>query len=241
MNDTALIFNQAANLYEPAPAGIRPAAKEEIDHAAMVLRSLGNPDLARQIEKADPHKLANAGIVAVVKDFSDLPCASVLLIPPGTHHVPLQALDKAQYIIGLAWDRADYPVLMLQPDPASMAEQTQECVEVSLGLTKIAGVVLDAPRPTLIQTSVGGGLFSGTFFNVQWRPNVDALDVLSGTLRNGHEWAINAAYGPEFSQGRNALQEAVDALEEGGLNLIDSIFRPLVRWGEKMDRALGWD
>ena len=234
------------NTSVPPTAGTRPATKEEIEHAAMVLRSLGRTAFASLIEKTDPGKLADLNMVAVAQDFSNIPSfTQALLIPPGTHQVPQAVLDSTFYLIGLAWKRSDYPVLSLQPEPANIAddgtpEETQTSVhEVALGMVSFAGVALDAPRHTVLQVLLGDNLFSDRFFNVKWRDNVDALDVLSGTLYNGREWAIDAAYGPDFSRGRNAVEKGLDAFHEGGINLIDGIFRPLVRWGEKVDRALG--
>ena len=52
------------------PAGTRPATKEEIEHAAMVLRSLGKNTLASYVAETDPGKLADSSAIVVAQDFS---------------------------------------------------------------------------------------------------------------------------------------------------------------------------
>ncbi len=226
-------------------AQTRRATKDETDHAAMVLRSLGNESLASRLESEYGVDQGEDYDVAVVTDFSSLPeSTNVLLVPPGTYTVPVEVLSQVRLIIGLAWERADYPVLILQGEPRPMTNSdTLEESFVTLGTAtaSIAGVILDAPSPTILETALpGADQFSDKFFNVTFSPNVDALNVYSQTLFNGWGWVINA-YGISTVRERHVVEKGLDAVhEEGVMNGIDSIFRPLVRWGERIDRVMGW-
>lgn len=95
------------------PTANRRATHEEIEQAAMVLRSLDGA-VARLIEADHTFESGN-DLAFVVTDFEEIPeGARVLLVPPGKYSLPANVLSQVLYIVSLAWKRGDYPVLDLQ-------------------------------------------------------------------------------------------------------------------------------
>lgn len=230
-----------ANLPAVQPTANRRATQNEIEHAVMALRSLN--DAIASLIKTDHAAALGNDIAIVVTDFSKVADdARVLLVPSGTYDVPIAVLEQAQYIVGLAWERADYPVLKLHGERAPVTnsdtlEEADLCVAPCSA--SLLGIVLDAPQPTVLEVFLGdGSLFSDVFFNVQWRENVDAYDQAACTAHNGRDWLITA-YGSSLCRQRNIVEKGLDAIHEGAMNSIDNIFRPLVRAGETVDRLLG--
>lgn len=230
-----------AKLQAVPPTASRRATHEEIEQAAMALRSVDDA-LASLIESDHALALGN-DIAIVVTDFDEVPeGARVLLVPSGTYRVPAEVLDEAQYIVGLAWKRGDYPVLDLRAVPTSVTnsdtlEETDLCVVPCSA--RLIGVALEAARPTVLDIFLGGEKqFSDVFFNVDWQDNIDAYDQANCTALNGRDWLI-AAYGESLCRPRNAVEKGLDAFHESIMNTIDGVFRPLVRAVEKVDRLLG--
>ena len=220
----------------------RRATQDEIEHAAMVLRSLGNEPLADLIVSEQRANLDGESIALVITDFSNLPWGTqVLLVPSGAHDVPLALLEQVQFVIGLAWDQADYPLLNLLGETTTVMNlDTLEETELCTGLScaRMAGVALAAPRKTIVEVHFGESeQFSDVFFNILWQHNVDAYNMASCTAYQGWDWVLNA-YGPSMCRRRNTLEKGMDAAHEGMMNTIDGIFRPLVKLGEKLDRML---
>ena len=103
---------------------------------------------------------------------------------------------------------------------------------------RLAGVTLDAAQPTVVEIYFNERKqFSDVFFQVQYRPNTDVLNIGACTFCNGREWAL-AAYGSIY-RGRNGLEKGLDTFHEGLMGAIDGTFKPLVRLGEKLDKVLG--
>ena len=223
------------------PTASRRATSEEIEQGAMALRSV---DIAFASLIQSDHTLAVGNDWAVViTDFGNIPeGAQVLLVPPGTYSVPIEVLDQVRYIVGLAWERADYPVLNLHAKPSLVTNlDTLEVTDLCVGACNagLIGVALDAFQPTVLEVFLGGGRqFSDAFFNVEWKDDVDAYDQGNCTALNGRDWLI-AAYGDSLCRRRNALEKGMDAFHEGVMNAIDDVFRPLVRAAEKVDSLLG--
>ena len=219
----------------------RPATQEELDHAAMVLRSFGNDVLARQVENAGQHDQDDDCLVRVVTSFDDAQEVQVLLLPPGTYRIPPEILENDCYIIGLSAEPTHYPVLMLQGDPVDIIN-TETLMSTMLrscqASARLAGVTIDAAQPTVVEIYFNERKqFSDVFFQVQYRPNTDVLNIGTCTFCNGREWAL-AAYGSIY-RGRNGLEKGLDAFHEGLMGAIDGTFKPLVRLGEKLDKVLG--
>ncbi|WP_028995260.1 hypothetical protein [Azonexus hydrophilus] len=229
------------NLQAVSSAGYRRANKEEIEQAAMALRSVDGA-VAGLIESDHALALGN-DLAIVVSDFGAVPeGALVLLVPPGRYCVPSKVLEQVQYIIGLAWKASDYPVLELQAEPTSVtSSDTLEVTDLCVVYTSagLIGLTLEASRPTVLELFLGGDRqFSDIFFNVHWQENVDGYDQANCRAVNGRDWLI-AAYGESMCRRRNVIENGLDAFHRGMMNTIDGVFRPLVRAAEKVDRILG--
>ncbi len=220
----------------------RQPTQDEVEHAANMLRSLGNDTLAKLVENSiqldleEFRPLVTTNFAAVDDDLQ------VLLVPPGTYEIPAGLLEKAgRYIIGLAVSPANYPVFLIEGEKqeicyADTAEQS--ILRVCQSYALLSGVVIDAHEPTVLETYFGDDKqFSDMFFQVEWRDNTDALNIGSFTFYHGREWAL-AAYG-SYYRGRNGLEKSLDSVHQGVMNAIDNTFRPLVSLGHKIDRLLG--
>jgi len=215
----------------------RRATKSEIEQAAMALRSVS--EVFADLILAEHAFAYGKDIAVVVTDFSNVPeTAQVLLVPSGTHDVPIELLDRVQYIVGLGQDRADYPRLNLQGELGVLVnsdtlEESPVCVASSCA--RFVGVMLDAPQPTVLEVYLGNDQFSAAFFNVLWSSRVDAYNQASCTAYNGWTWVIEA-YGSSLCRRRNILEKGMDAMFTGVMNTIDGIFQPLVRLVERGDK-----
>lgn len=219
----------------------RCATKNEIEHAAMALRSV-NEAVVDYVLSDHAMRFGN-DIAIVVTDFRDVPeSAQVLLVPAGRYDLPAGLLERVQYIVGLGVERADYPVLNLLAEPASVINaDNEETVNLCVAtcLTNFIGVSLTAERPTVLESYIGGnGQFSKAYFNVQWQHNVDAYSLATCVAYNGWDWMF-AAYGKSMCRRRNILEKTMDAAHEGVMNTIDGISRALACLAEKVDRVLG--
>ena len=73
----------------------RPATQEELDHAAMVLRSFGNDVLARQVENAGQHDQDDDCLVRVVSEAPAPQTPSNRPVAPGlVPHSPRTAAPR---------------------------------------------------------------------------------------------------------------------------------------------------
>lgn len=219
----------------------RQATQDEVEHAANMLRSLGNDTLAKLVENSIHLDLEEFRPL-VITNFSavddDL---QVLLVPPGTYEIPANVLEKTgRYIIGLAVNPANYPVLLIEGEEQDICNTDtadSSVLRVCQSYALLSGVVVDAHEPTVLETYFGDDKqFSDIFFQVEWRGNADALNIGSFTFYHGQEWAL-AAYG-SYYRGRNGLEKSLDGVHQGVMNAIDNTFRPLVSLGQKIDRLL---
>lgn len=223
-------------------ANNRQPTQDEVEHAANMLRSLGNDTLAKLLENSiqldleEFRPLVTTNFSAVDDDLQ------ILLVPPGTYEIPAGLLEKTgRYIIGLAVSPANYPVLLIEGDEQGICntDSADQCIlRVCQSYTQLSGVVIDAHEPTVLETYFGDDKqFSDMFFQVEWRGNTDALNIASFTFYHGRAWAL-AAYGNSY-RGRNGLEKGLNSVHEGVLNAVDNTFRPLVSLGQKIDRLLG--
>lgn len=233
---------QTAPSATPSPSPNRLPTQQELDHAAMLLRSFGNSPLARQVETGVPLFPDEGLLTLVVTDFNHVPDAQVLLVPPGIHQVPADFLETERYIICLSTAEGGLPpVLMINAQPSEVihsntGESTHlhECNSSAI----FAELTIYAPQPTVLRVYFGDNKqFSDVFFQVEWGQNADALNIARQAFYNGWHWAL-AAYGSHYRK-RDTLERGVDAVHEGVMTAIDSVFKPLVRLGGKLDRALG--
>lgn len=220
----------------------RHPTQDEMEHAANLLRSLGNNVLAKLVETSVSLEMDSFHPI-VVNDFSAVDDNKlILLVSPGTYEIPSYLLEKTgRYIIGLALNKEQHPVLILQGSEQEIyntdtLEQTTLCVCQSYA--SMSGVIIDAGKPTVLETNFGTSKqFSDMFFQVEWRENADALNRASMTFYHGREWAIDA-FG-SFYRKRNGFEKGLDTVHEGVMNAIDNTFRPLARFGKKLDQVLG--
>ena len=217
----------------------RQATQAELDHAATILRSLGNEVLASRVENSNRLDPDDCSIL-VVTDFDAVDDVPVVLIPPGTHEIPSGLLETERYLIGLSLESRNYPTLILKGE-SSGAINSDTSEETSLQICRsfsyLSRVILDAPQPTVVEVYFDDKQFSDVFFEVEWRRNIDALNIRAYTFYNGWDW-VRTAYG-SYYRGRNCLEKGLDAVHQGVMNAIDGTFRPLVRLGEKIDQMLG--
>lgn len=222
----------------------RPATRAEAEHAEMLLNSFGGAlgrELAISLVKLSAFLEPEGSSVLVTTDFSAVGDASILLVPPGTYRIqPAHLSLQVTHVLGLSPAPENYPVLILEGEENDVIRDDDTSFPQCLFESHIrfANVVLDAPRPTVIEVMCPGGeAFSDVFFNTGWGENVDALDLWTRTFMHGRDWALET-YGDTY-QTRSGLEKSLDSIHQGMMNAIDNTFRPLVRMGEKLDAFLG--
>ena len=245
MNDHPDTTAVTTTIATPTPLSTnRLATPDEIDHAIIMLLSLGETVIADMVKSAAKLEM-EAYQPLVVTDFAHVGEAQILLVPPGTHVVPQRTLTSTlRYIIGLSPNRRDYPTLILTETGVEEIYNfdTNEStpLQVCDGIhAKFANLRLDAMQPTIVETYIPGPAFSDRFFNVDCSRSVDIYNNSSLSLREGHAWA-KSAYGNSMCNERHIVEKTIDSLQEASLNAVDAVFRPLVAIGEKIDKALGW-
>ncbi len=212
----------------------------EIEHAAMVLRSLGEDWLAQRVERALHPDQTEEGLIIVANDPASVGDEKVVLLPPGVHPVGSAFLDVERHIIGMADQKAAYPVLLLQGEASDVVNTDSGEVlpmHICQSIARIAHCIIEAPVPTVIETYFGDEKqFSDVFFQVGWGPFADALNTGAFTFCNGWHWAITA-YGSHY-RGRNVLEKGLDGFHQGMMAAIDGGFKPLMRLGQRLDEML---
>ena len=219
----------------------RRATPSEIDFAAMLLRSFADDTIVRLVEtsaESDPED----DPVVVVSDFADIGDARIVLVPPGCHLFPGSLPTQVEYVIGLSSQPSLYPVLIVEGEETTVFNSDtldESTVHIFLGQQiRFAGVVFDARKRTVIETYFNDGQqFSDMFFNVEWQSNVDALNIGGMVFLNAWDWTLDT-YGSAY-RGRSRMEKGLDGIHQGMMNVIDNTFRPLVRFGEKLDKLLG--
>lgn len=231
-------MNKNQNEMNPVSAN-RPATVSERENAAMMLRSFGQESLANRIEHADSAE-EQEGLISVVTDFNDV-TIEVVLVPSGTHHVPADLLLNPHYFLGMGLESKNYPTLILESEISDVVNSDTGDVTpmtVCHSCSKMMNLNLYASKPTVIESYFPEtDQFSDMYFNVNWMPSIDGLNNAKFVFYNGWPWAL-AAYGKDY-RGRNTLEKSMDAAHTGTMNVIDGVFRPLVKLGEKLDQVLG--
>ena len=228
------------DLQNAATTRNRPASSDEQFHAYQTLLSLGEGVVAEFVKNARQFGMEEY-LPLVVSDFSEIGEHKVLLVGEGNYEVPKTLLESSCYIIGLPVRRT--PVLQL------MEGKKQQIIDADSGKTswltvitcgsvcKFAGLKIDAPQPTVLEIFFYSyRQFSDYLFQVECGPNLDVLNSGSFVFLKGQPWAMQA-YGENTYRARNMLEKTLDSLHETALGAIDSVFRPLVSIGEKLDKV----
>jgi hypothetical protein len=226
-----------------AKTGNRIATTEEQNHAYHALLSLGEKSAAEGIKRAAKWNM-DTELPLVVTDFCHVGHHTVLLIPEGTHLVTREVLALHCFIIGLPG--------RIPPTLQLTNGKEQEILNADTGRTttlpiyesyycKFANLRIDAPTPSVLEVCLAdkGDFFSDQLFQVECSANVDVLDIPTSLFMNGHSWALQT-YGEANYGTRSKGERALDAFHEGGIKVIDGIFKPLVAMGMKIDALMGW-
>ena len=217
----------------------RQPTKSELEYAQQMLNTLGDKTQSGLLELHIKFDVEESPVL-VVNDFSDVGDASILLVPAGVHEVDYSNLLNVNHIIGLNTDSSDFAVLKIIANDEDVVNfDTGQTVELATADTQCvhANIRLEADRNTVLETTFfEDKQFSDVFFNVQLAHNVDILNIYTGVLYHGRDWATNA-YGHDY-RGRNSLEKTLDNAHQGVLNAIDNTFRPLMKIGEMLDKAL---
>lgn len=230
------------NLTSIEQPGNRIATADEQHHAMHALLSLGESATAKLLELNG--ELNNADhLPLVVTDFSNVGEHTILLVPEGVHRVPRAVLAAHCYLIGLPGRVPPTLLLEGESDQPVLNVDTAHTTRLAVfdsSFCKFAHLRLDAAQASVLELCLTRPyeFFSDRLFRVECSVHVDVLDIAGFVFLNGHSWALRA-YGEKTYGVRSKLERALDGFHEGVLKGIDSIFRPLVAVGEKMDAFMG--
>lgn len=189
----------------------------------------------------------------VVRDFFSVIDSPVefILVPSGTYDIPSEFFQRNydRCIIGLPWRKADYPTLRLEGFPWQKSQSSfaitrgPETVPhvIDASVLRFANVRLDAAIPTVLEISameIEGGFLTGLHQHVEYGEKIEVLDNFGDKLCLGREWA-RVAYGPECGVRHTGIK-MLEGAYMGMLSGVDGIFKPLVDFGERIDRMMGW-
>lgn len=105
-------------------------------------------------------------------------------------------------------------------------------------LSKFAHVVLEAQHPTILELTLGTDeRFSDTLYDTPCGAQIDAYNVVTDTFLARRDW-VAKALGESGSRGLDMVERGIEALNERGLKVIDAVFDPLIKIGDKIDRLL---
>ncbi len=231
------------DLQNAATTRNRSASSDEQFHAYQTLLSLGEETVAQFVKQAYELGMEEYQPL-VVTDFSDIGERKILLVPGGTHVVSQKVLESQCYIIGLL--TSETPVLLLpegnkqQIINADSGTTSWLAVYSCVLMCKFAGLKMDAPQPTVLELFFDStrNQFSDCLLHVNCGSNLDILNIDSFVFLKGHAWALKA-YGETTYRSRNIVEKSLDGLHETALKAVDSLFRPLVTFAEKIDGVFG--
>ena len=220
----------------------RYANQTELDHAIATLHSLGESAFAGLVENAIKHGIESYRPL-VVTDFNAVGETQILLVPAGTHALPQTVLQTPRFIIGLPESGKNKPTLMLVETETDEVfnfdtDQSTRLQICHAEQCKFVGICLDASQPTIMEMYIGTPTFSDRLLYVECSANVDVYNLATTTLRESRSWALEA-YGESMCSSQNQIEKRLDVIHEGGLKVIDAVFKPLVDIGYRLDKLFG--